>query len=195
MIADAFRSLPRAPARSILFIAVTGEETGLLGSDYFAHHPTVPIGDVVANVNIEAPALWASVKDIIGFGAEHSTLGKVLNTEAARLGLSVSPDPNPAQRFFTRSDQYSFVRRGVPALFLMPGRQAAEPAVDAGRLMEQWLATRYHRPSDDMNQPMNLEAAIPMIQLQFLVGHSVASDSDRPTWNAGDFFGETFGRK
>ncbi len=195
-IAQALQALPRPPARSILFLAVTAEESGLLGSDYYAHFPTVPIQDIAANVNIDrASMFFYTFKDVVALGAPDSTLGRVVERVASRLGLKVSADPAPEQHSFIRSDQYSFVRQGVPSLYIREGYEAKDPKIDAKKFTEQWIATRYHTPSDDMSQPMNLDAAVQFMQLHFLVGYDIANDPQRPRWNAGDFFGEMFGRK
>jgi Zn-dependent M28 family amino/carboxypeptidase len=124
-------------------------------------------------------------------GAADSTLERMVERVASSLGLKVSPDPEPEQLFFTRSDQYSFVRQGVPSVFIEEGYEAK----DVKKFRDQWMATRYHQPSDDMSQPMNLDAAVQYMQLQFLVGYDIATDPQRPRWKPGDFFGETFGRK
>ena len=195
VLAEAFKSLPKAPARSVMFLAVTGEEKGLLGSDYFAHFPTVPIRSIVANINMDGASVFYTFKDIIALGAPDSTLDAVVTRNAARVGLKVSPDPEPEQNFFIRADQYSFVRQGVPSVLISEGEQAQDPAVDAKKMGEQWIATRYHAPSDDMNQPFNFEATVQYMQVNFLVGYDLAQDPKRPAWKPGDFFGEAFASK
>jgi Peptidase family M28/PA domain len=195
VIAKAFKSLPRAPARSILFIGTTAEEKGLLGSDYFAHFPTVPIQSIVADVNMDGASVSYTFNDIVALGATDSALDAVLQRNAARLGLKVSPDSAPEQGFFVRADQYSFVRQGVPSVFIFEGNEAKDPKVNGRKLSEEWIATRYHAPSDDMNQPLNFDAAVQFMQINFLVGYDIAQDPQRPRWKPGDFFGETFGRK
>ncbi len=194
VIAKAFRSLPRAPARSILFLGSTAEEKGLLGSDYFAHFPTVPIQSIVADINMDGASLFYTFNDIVPFGATDSTLDAVVQRNAARLGLKVSPDPEPDQNYFVRADQYSFVRQGVPSVFITEGEEAKDPKFNAKKFNEQWIATRYHAPSDDMSQPMDLDASVEFMQVDFLVGYDIAQDPQRPIWKPGDFFGETFGR-
>ena len=195
VIAQALRSLPQPPARSVLFLAVTAEEEGMLGSDYYAHFPTVPIRNIVANVNMDGASLFYTFKDIVAYGATDSTLERVVERDAARLSLKVSPDPEPEQLYFIRSDQYSFVRQGVPALFISEGFAAKDPKFDAKKFTDEWNATRYHAPSDDMAQPMNLDASVQFMRLEFLIGYDIANDPQRPRWKPGDFFGETFGRK
>jgi hypothetical protein len=193
VIAKAFKSMPRTPARSIMFLAVTGEEKGLLGSDYFAHFPMVPIHSIVADINIDGASVFYTFKDIVALGAPDSTLDAVVQRDAGLLGLKVSPDPEPDQNFFVRADQYSFVRQGVPSVFISEGEQAEDPNFNAKKFNDEWTANRYHSPSDDMNQSLNFDASVEFMQVDFLVGYDIAQNPQRPQWKPGDFFGETFG--
>ncbi len=195
VIAKAFKSMPHAPARSIMFLAVTGEEKGLLGSDYFAHFPTVPMRSIVADINMDGASVFYTFKDIVPLGAPDSSLEAVVQRDAELLGLKVSPDPEPDQNYFVRADQYSFVRQGVPSVFITEGEEARDPNFDAKKFNQHWTATRYHSPSDDMNQPFDFDAAVEFMRVDFLVGCDIAQNPQRPTWKPGDFFGETFGRK
>jgi hypothetical protein len=195
VIAKAFKSLPHAPARSIMFLGVTAEEKGLLGSDYFAHYPTVPIRSIVADVNMDGASLFYTFNDIVALGAADSSLDAVVRGNAARLGLKVTPDSEPDQHYFIRADQYSFVRQGVPSVFISEGEEARDPKFNAKKFNEEWIATRYHAPSDDMSQPMDLNASVEFMRINFLVGYDIAQDPRRPMWKPGDFFGENFGRK
>jgi Zn-dependent M28 family amino/carboxypeptidase len=195
VIAKAFKSMSHPPARSILFLAVTGEEKGLLGSDYFAHFPTVPIHSIVADINMDGASVFYTFKDIVPLGAADSTLEPVVQRDAAALGLKVSPDPEPDQNYFVRADQYSFVRQGVPSVFITEGEEARDPNFNAKKFNDDWISTRYHSPSDDMNQPLDFDAAVEFMQVDFLVGYDIAQNPQRPSWKPGDFFGETFGRK
>ena len=193
-VARAFSALPTRPRRSVLFVAVTGEEEGLLGSDYFARNPTVPIERIVANVNIDGLGLLYPFRELSALGAEHSTLDSTVARVAGRMGVTVAPDPFPQEVFFIRSDQYSFVRQGVPAVFPFMGMRS-DSGIDAAARFKDWLATRYHLPQDDMDQPMDLEAGAETAQFEFLVGLEIANADHRPAWKEGDFFGRTFGRK
>ncbi len=194
-VARAFARLPERPRRSLLFVAVTAEEKGLLGADYFAQHPTVPRANLVANINLDSALMLHPLKDVVAFGAEHSSLSRVVEQAAARLGLAVSPDPMPEEVFFIRSDQYPFVRRGIPAVFLLDGFETGDPNLDGGKLARDWLHTFYHSPKDDLNQAINFEAGSQFARVNFLIGYLVANQTGRPTWNAGDFFGEKFGAR
>ena len=193
-IARAFAALEEPPRRSVLFLAVTGEEKGLLGSDYFMSQPTVPRKQIVANLNLDAGPVMHALHEIIPTGAEHSSLAEVVERVASQMNLRISSDPEPEQVLFVRSDQYSFVRWGVPAVFMNLGLETGEPGRDGAALKDEWRRTRYHQPSDDLNQPMDLNAAALFARTNFLLGFHVASDLERPTWKPGDFFGEKFGR-
>jgi Zn-dependent M28 family amino/carboxypeptidase len=192
--ARALAGLRVRPARSVLFVFVTGEEKGLVGSEYFAQNPTVPGDRIVANVNVDMPLLLYPLADIIAFGAENSSLEEVVTRAASRVGLTQSPDPMPGENLFIRSDQYSFVRRGVPAVFLVPGFRSSDPGVDGAQAFRQFLQNDYHRPSDDLTRPMDLRSAERFIRANVLVGYAVASDPEPPRWKPGNFFGKTFGR-
>ncbi|QMW01352.1 M28 family metallopeptidase [Spirosoma foliorum] len=189
-----YASLPKAPRRSILFVGVTGEEMGLLGSDYFANNPTVPKDKIVANLTLDMPFFFHPLLDIVPYGAEHSSLTKEVKQAADFLGVAISPDPIPEQTVFMRSDHFSFVRQGIPALFIKSGSQTGNPNLDGTKLNLEWRATIYHTPQDDMNQPFDFNSAAKHAQLQFLVGYLTAQDNQRPTWNKGDFFGTKFGK-
>lgn len=194
-IARAFAALPRRPRRSVLFLSTTAEEEGLLGADYFARHPTVPRESLVANVNLDAIPALVATKDFVALGAEHSSLGAIAEAAARDLGLELSPDSSPEQNFFIRSDQYPFVKQGVPALFLLPGSKAVEPGVNAAERFQRYLTTIYHTPKDDMTQPLDFQAAATAARINFLIGYRIAQASERPRWNRGDFFGEIFSRR
>ncbi len=194
-IARAFGRLAERPKRSVLFAFVTGEEQGLLGSDYFAHYPTVPLGSIVANINVDGGAALTPVSDVFAWGSEHSSLGGVVEHAASATGFSVSPDPFPEEGLFVRSDQFSFVKQGVPALFLEVGVHSKTPGVDALALLKNWLVTNYHSPMDDVRQPIDYETSARFAGFAFAVGQRVATDQQRPQWNQNDFFGQTFGHQ
>lgn len=195
-LARAFRRMNPAPRRSILFVSVTGEEAGLLGSDYYAHYPTVAKESMVANLNMDEDDMLWPLEDIIAFGAEHSTLQRVMEAAAKRMNLSLSPDPMPEEVVFIRSDQYSFVKQGVPAVFPVAGFKSSDPKIKPREIFKNWEATRYHHPNDDMNQPgLLFEEATKYARFMFLCGYLVANEQQRPAWNKGDFFGEHYGKK
>jgi len=194
-IARALKSLPTAPRRSILFLIVTGEEEGLLGSDEFAHNPTVPIDRIAADINLDGISLFYDFRDLVALGAEHSSLHEEVEDVAAHMGLEVSPDPLPEEVFFIRSDQYSFVKQGVPSVAISEGFKTVNPKLDGKEIALKWEATMYHTPQDDMNQPLNFVAAVKCTRANLAVGYEVAQEERRPRWNDGDFFLAKFGTK
>ncbi len=171
------------PRRSIMFVAFTGEEPGLIGSDYFAQNPPVQRDAIVADINIDGLSMWP-FDALFARGADHSTLRKSL----AAAGEPFVADPYPAQAGFVRSDQFSFVRIGVPSMIL-----GAERSGEARSLALDWLRTRYHRPSDDMTQKLDFDAAARFTMALYRIGEAVAQQDVRPKWNRGDFFGARFG--
>jgi hypothetical protein len=192
-IARAFAAQRPAPRRSIVFLAVTGEEKGLLGSSYFAQHPSVP-GPLVANLNMDMILALYPSRDLVVLGAEHSSLGPVVTRIARRMGYELRPDPLPEEVRFVRSDQYSFVKRGVPALNVNQGPRSSDPARNGPALTAAWLKEIYHTPKDDLGQRIDYDTLARLARLNWLVGREVADAPLRPRWNAGDFFGKTFGR-
>jgi hypothetical protein len=179
------RALSRKrPKRSVLLVAVTGEERGLLGSRYFANRPTVSADAIAANINMDMfLPLWPFTH-VTALGAEESTLG-ALSAEAARsVGVRQVPDEAPERNLFVRSDQYSFVRVGIPALALKFA--AVSPAEQA--IQKDWLTNRYHAPSDDLNQPINPDHVLPFNRYLERLILDVANAPTRPTWYPGSFF-------
>jgi len=193
-LARVFAAQHPAPRRSLLFAVVTGEEKGLLGSDYLARHPVGP-GTVVADVNIDgAPGLLYPLADIVALGAEHSSLQQPVEEAARAVGYAVSPDPMPEESGFIRSDQYSFVRQGVPSVFLGDGGKSSAPDIDGLALTRKWATTLYHTPGDSMAQKFDFDSAAKGARFCALVTEKIAQAPARPTWNRGDFFGVKYGR-
>lgn len=189
-LARVYSLLPTPPRRSLLFLIVTGEEEGLLGSDYYAHYPTIPISQIAANVNMDGISLLYDFRDIVPLGAEHSSISSAVNQVAQHFGLEVSPDPLPEEVFFIRSDQYSFVRQGVPSVAIVEGFKAVDPGINGRDVSLEWERTRYHTPKDDMQQPLNLDSAAKLTRVDFAVGYLLAQQPQRPAWNQGDFFAQ-----
>jgi hypothetical protein len=195
-IARAYSQMKPHPRRSILFVSVTGEEEGLLGSDYFAHYPTVAKDGLVANINIDGNlALLWPIEDVVARGSEHSTLGAAAHKAADRLKLDVSPDPVPDLVLFIRSDQYSFVKQGVPSVFASAGIKSSDPKIKPREIATTWRLTNYHKPQDDMSHSFDFESGAKYARYVFLLGYVVAQETEKPTWNPGDFFGEHYGKK
>ncbi len=188
-----FTLLPKAPRRSVLFVAVTAEEMGLLGSDYFASNPTVPKKDIVANLCLDMPFFFHPLLDIVPYGVEHSSMAGAVQAAAKFVGVTIAKDPIPEQSVFMRSDHFSFVRQGIPAIYVKSGSTTGDSR-DGTALNLAWRASTYHTPQDDMNQPFDWNAAARHVQLQFLIGYLTAQADARPVWNKGDFFGTKFGK-
>jgi len=182
--------------RSVLIVFVTSEEKGLLGSGYFASNPTVPKDKIVADINTDMPTLIAPLLSIEPLGAVHSSLMNEVKNAAAYLHLDVMEDHMPEQVRFVRSDQYSFIRQGIPALHVKYGLKTSDPSVDLRKKIDEWTEAHYHKPSDEFSdEAFNFDAAVTYVKLNFLIGWQVANTTKRPSWNKGDFFGETFGKK
>jgi Zn-dependent M28 family amino/carboxypeptidase len=171
--------------RSVVFLAVTAEEKGLLGSRYFAAHPTVPADAIVANVNVDMFLPLFPLRGLIVQGLEESNLADDLSSVGSRLGIKILSDPEPERNAFIRSDQYSFIRRGVPAISLKDGYTKGSPEQEIAR---RWRTERYHAPSDDLNQPIDFQAAADFNRVYLLVVESVANRAERPRWNRESFF-------
>lgn len=192
-LARAFTALPSPPRRSIVFLFVTAEERGLLGSDYFARNPTVPAAGIVADLTLDMPFLFHPLKDIVPYGAQHSTLAGPVTRAADKLGIAIAEDPIPEQVLFIRSDHYSFVRQGVPSLFIKSGFQTGDDR-DGSVINAAYRRDVYHKPNDDMSQAFDFEAGADHARINFLTGWQVAQEAARPAWNPNDFFGDLFGR-
>jgi hypothetical protein len=193
-IARAFASLPQSPRRSVMFLLVTAEEAGLMGSDYFVQNPTVPLERIVANINLDGGVSLYPAADIIAWGEEHSSLKPIIRKAAAEVGFGVSPDPFPEETIFIRSDQYCFVRKGIPSVFLELGLESLDLKIDGREVVTNWLVTAYHSPKDDMNQSFHFESSARLARVAFRIGREVAMMEGKPEWNEGDFFGGKFGR-
>jgi Zn-dependent M28 family amino/carboxypeptidase len=186
----------------MLFVALTAEEQGLLGAEWFVRDPTVPRRALVANINTDMPALLAPASDLVAIGTGHSSLKRAVEAAARALGVALSPDPFPEEAVFLRSDQYAFVRAGIPALYMdgggVPARRPApgaapDPGSDPKLALRRFLRRCYHRPCDDATQPIQYPDAARLARLNAQLALRIGADPGRPRWNEGDFFGERFG--
>ena len=182
------------PKRSILFTVVTGEEKGLQGANYYTNNPTVPIANMVANVNLDMPVLLYDFADIIAFGANHSTMGEIVEKAAGKLNIGLSPDPMPEQAIFTRSDHYNFVKKGVPSVFVMTGFTSKTEGEDGGKVWGDFFANHYHQPSDSLDLPINYDSAKMFADVNIQIGLTVANQTEKPKWKEESFFGQTFAK-
>ena len=173
------------PRRSIIFLLVTGEEKGLLGSKYFANRPTVPANAIIANVNTDDPLPLYPLRSLIVLGLNESNLGDDVRAVGAKMGLEILPDPQPKRNTFIRSDQYSFIRQGVPALYIKVGFKSGTPEEAT---QKKWLTERYHAPSDDLQQPIDRQTAEGFVRAFTALVLQVANRGIRPSWNENSFF-------
>jgi Zn-dependent M28 family amino/carboxypeptidase len=174
--------------RSVLFLIDTAEEKGLIGAEYFAHNPTVPLSAIVADVDLDMPIITYDFTDVIAFGADRSSIGPAVRRAAATMNVALSPDPMPDEGIFTRSDHYRFVERGVPAVFLATGYANGGEAAT-----KFFMETNYHKPSDDLKQAIRYDVGAKFAALNYAITRELA-DGARPSWNKGDFFAARFAR-
>jgi len=184
-VAARLRASGERPARSLLFLAVTGEEKGELGSRYYAAHPSVPLRALVADVNTDMFLPLFTLKELMVLGLDESDLGGDIRAVAAAMRLQIQADPEPQRNRFIRSDQYSFIRAGIPALSMKVGYEANTPEAAIAR---KWTAERYHAPSDDLSQPVDRNAADTFIDVVRQLAVRIANRTDRPKWNDSSFF-------
>jgi len=182
-----FADAGKKPRRSVLFMANTGEERGLLGASYYIAHPTVSAKQIVAAVDLDMPLLLYDFTDIVAFGADHSTVARTVAQAARGMGIAVGPDPMPEQTIFVRSDHYQFVRGGVPAILLFTGYANGGKAK-----WDDFFARTYHKPNDDLRQPINWNAGARYARLNYEISRILADADQRPLWYRGDYFGERF---
>jgi Zn-dependent M28 family amino/carboxypeptidase len=175
------------PRRTVMFLAVTGEEKGLVGSDYFTNHPTVPLPSIVADVNLDMPILTYRFEDMIVYGADRSTLGPIVRAAVAGVGVGMSPDPMPEQGIFVRSDHFRFVQKGVPSVFLWPGQKGPGKAAVA-----DFMAHRYHQVGDELDQGIDWSQGPRFVGVNYAIARAIADGDQRPVWNRGDYFGTLY---
>ena len=189
-IARAFAALPERPRRSVLFLFVGVEEQGLLGSEYYAKHPTFPAGKIAANINYDGGDIWGRTTDLTSVAwGKSATLDHLVAALAARQGRKVVADPFPDRGHFYRSDQFNFAKIGVPAVYFNSGTEfRGKPAGWGKETIERWEATQYHQPSDKLTPDWNFDGMIEDAQLGFFLGIALAQAPQMPAWNQGDEF-------
>ena len=188
-VARAMAGSPDRPKRPILFAAVTAEEDGLLGAQYLAKNP-VTAHQIAGLVNLDMPVLLYDFKDVIAFGAEHSTMGAAVERAGKGMGVALAADPLPQEGLFTRSDHYRFVQEGVPAVFLMTGFSNGGSDKFTG-----FLSTHYHSPSDDLKLPIDWNAAAKFARINYEIAREIADAPEAPLWYADSFFGKSLAPK
>jgi len=185
-VAASLRKSPEQLKRSVLFLFVTGEEKGLLGSKYFTQYPTVDPEALVADINIDMFLPIIPLKTLVVFGLAESDLGDLARDVALSRGVQVEADPEPQRNVFIRSDQYNFIRHGIPALAM--GVAPDPNAPEQKKIFKDWLTTRYHAPSDDLAQPIDYSAAAQYEEIIRALMLTVANDPHRPAWKSDSFF-------
>jgi Zn-dependent M28 family amino/carboxypeptidase len=188
--ARAFKSLPTAPRRTLVFVAFTAEEQGLLGARYYAQHPVVPLARTLANINMDAMNPWGRTRSLVSLGYGQTTLEDLLAREAAKDRRAVKPDPEPEKGYFYRADHLELARGGVPALsFLFPGVDYADQPADYGaRVRGAYIADDYHKPTDEVKPDWDMAGMVDDTRLTFRVGLDVANGREWPAWKPGTEF-------
>jgi Zn-dependent M28 family amino/carboxypeptidase len=188
-LAAAFASMEEAPARSLLFLAVAAEEQGLLGSEFYASNPVIPLDKTVAAINMDGLNIFGPMRDITVVGWGNSGLDDYVEEEAGRQDRFVRPDPEPEKGFFYRSDHFSFAKQGVPALYTDAGIDHVEHGEVWGREQrENYTAERYHKPSDEFDESWDLTGAIDDLRLLFRIGYRLSAEAVWPNWREGNEF-------
>jgi Zn-dependent M28 family amino/carboxypeptidase len=190
LLADAFKKAKREPERSIMFVALTGEEQGLLGSEFYASNPIVPVNKTVANINIDAMAANGKTKDIVAVGFGQSELENYLTEAAAKQGRIVVPDPNPSAGYYFRSDHFNFAKVGIPALYTETGEDNIKNGLAWGKAQkEDYTKNRYHAPADNFEPAKwDFSGMIEDLRLLFDVGYKLSLETTFPSWKTGSEF-------
>jgi Zn-dependent M28 family amino/carboxypeptidase len=188
-IAEAFTQLPEPPARSILFLAVTAEERGLLGTKYYAENPLYPLTSTVANINMDGINQWGRTEDLVVIGLGNSELDDVLAEAAATQDRRLVADAEPEKGFYYRSDHFEFAKQGVPALYTDAGTTfIGQPEGYGQQKRDEYTANDYHKPSDHIKPDWDLSGAVEDAQLMFQVGYRVSERAAFPEWKPGTEF-------
>jgi Zn-dependent M28 family amino/carboxypeptidase len=167
----------------------------LLGAEQLAADPGFPIDAVIANVNLDGNHLLFPSRNIHVLGQELSSLSTHAASAAEKTGLELAPDPMPEENLYLRSDHFAFVKRGIPAAFVIAGLTSADSTIDGPTAVEEWFATSYHRPSDEPNQRLRYDAGADYARFAFAMVREIANAAERPVWKAGSWFADTFGRE
>lgn len=177
------------PKRTVIFNSVTAEEKGLLGSEYYAANPLYPLGKTAININMDGLSLLGATRDVVAIGQGSSEVDKYMTAAVTANGQVVSPDPRPEAGSFYRSDQFSLVKRGVPAMYAKGGQDLVNGGVAAGKAAaDDYIAKRYHQPDDEFSPNWNWDGALKDLALQYAVGRALADSGDWPAWNEGAEF-------
>jgi Zn-dependent M28 family amino/carboxypeptidase len=182
-VADAFSKLKEKPKRSIAIFSVAGEEQGLIGSEYYVHHPLIPLKKTVAVINFDGLNIFGRTKDVALMGYGLSELDKYVKVEAASRGKIVKPDPNPEMGGYFRSDHFNFAKVGVPSIYMRHGDISLTGNKDFGKLAADWNRQHYHKVTDEYNTSWNMSGMLEEIEMLFNVGWKLANETTFPKWN------------
>ncbi len=188
-VARGFVAAPDRPDRSIMFLAVTAEEQGLLGSKFYASHPVVPLNRTAADINMDGLITWGMTNDITVVGLGNSELDDYVEAAASAQGRVVKPDAEPEKGFYYRSDHFEFAKKGVPALYTHVGIDLIDGGEERGRAeLDEWTTERYHKPNDEYDETWDLTGAVQDLQMFFMVGWWIANEDRWPNWREGNEF-------
>ena len=188
-MAKAFKSLPVAPRRSILIALVGAEEQGLIGSQWYAANPTFAPGKIAANLNYDGGNIWGETHDVTYIGLGKSSIDQIVTLLLSEQGRVVKPDQFPDKGYFYRSDQFSFAKIGVPAVYLDPGTDFVDRTPEWGKQqVDYYTEVHYHQPSDEYDPNWNFDGMIEDARIGFWTGLAIANADDMPVWNEGDEF-------
>jgi Zn-dependent M28 family amino/carboxypeptidase len=188
-IARAYKQLRTPPRRSILFMATTAEEQGLLGSEYYGEHPLYPLAKTAVDINMDSMNVLGKTADLVMIGKGNSTLDELVESIAREQGRTVKPDAEPEKGYFYRSDHFNFAKQGVPSFDPEPGVDfVGKPAGWGMEMRHRYNEQDYHKPSDEVHEDWDMSGAVQDAQLFFLVGYRVANDPDLPEWKPGTEF-------
>ncbi len=191
-LAEAFQNLDQGPERSILFLAITAEEQGLLGSAYYAANPVYALEKTVAAINIDASGIWGRTRDVTVVGKGNSELDRYVDRAASAQGRVANAESEPEKGYFFRSDHFSFAKVGVPALYLDNGFDSVDHGAEWGKeKSDEWTSIHYHRPSDEFNDEWDLSGFVEDLQLLVDVGAELANTTDFPQWSPQSAFRST----
>ncbi len=188
-IARAFKSLKTPPERTIVFLSVTAEEQGLLGSEYYAENPVYPLDKTVANINIDGITAFGKTKDVAISGEGQSDLEDYLKAELKKSGRYLAPEAHPEAGLYFRSDHFSFAKVGVPSITVDGGMDDAVKGKEYGKkLQDDYTANHYHQPSDEYDKSWTLEGGLEDVKLIFQIGKRLAFETSFPQWKEGSEF-------
>jgi Zn-dependent M28 family amino/carboxypeptidase len=188
-LARAFKAMDPAPARSVVFLAVTAEESGLLGSRWYGENPVFPLASTVAAINIDAMNVSGATRDVEVVGRGASEMDDLVEAAAKAQGRVIVDEDSPEKGIYYRSDHFNFAKQGVPVLYAEGGLDLVEGGLAAGKAAdERYLANDYHKPSDEFSASWNLSGALQDLQLYFAIGQRLATGTEWPEWRAGNEF-------